>query len=164
MKPCKQCGQPAAPRSNLCPDCLRKTTRAYEDQAIAAAAPLGVPGGPILLDCQACKTPGMMRATTAPRFSGVLRVIGFLIAAPSALGLFIAIVAAFTSATTGSAQIAKATTDAAAAGAATATGIGIMFSVIVGAGSLVGGVVGWLLLSNRKVYRCQRCGFILERA
>jgi tetrahydromethanopterin S-methyltransferase subunit G len=50
------------------------------------------------------------------------------------------------------------------AGQAIGSGIGFLFSVIVGIFSLVGGLLGWLLLLNRNVYKCLRCGFILDRA
>lgn len=43
-------------------------------------------------------------------------------------------------------------------------GVGFVVSIFVGVASLVSGLVGYLLLMMRKVYRCGRCGFILERA
>ena len=61
-------------------------------------------------------------------------------------------------------QFAKATSDAATAGTAMGAGVSYAISIFIGATSLVAGLVGWLLLSSRKVYRCIRCSFILERA
>ena len=117
----------------------------------------------ISLDCSGCKTPASMNATTVSRFGGFIRFIGVIIVIPSVLGVLLAILFFVSTSMVATAQIAKATSDAAAAGTAIGAGIGYGISLFVGAASLVGGLVGWLLLSTRKVYKCVRCGFILER-
>ena len=117
----------------------------------------------ILLDCSACKTPASMNATTTPRFGGFIRFIGVIIVIPSVLGVLLAILFFVTTSTVTTGQLAKSTSDAAAAGTVIGAGIGYGISLFMGAASLVGGLVGWLLLSARTVYKCVRCGFILER-
>jgi len=115
------------------------------------------------LDCNACKTTSAMMATKLPKFSGVVRVIGVILLIPSFLGLgFAALV--FLSTVLVSAEHASASSDTAQAGAAVASVIGFGFSLFVGAVSLISGLLGWLLLLNRRVYRCLRCGFVFDRA
>lgn len=118
----------------------------------------------ISLDCSACRTPQSMTATTIPRFGGFIRFLGVIIVIPSILGVVLAIIFFISTSMVATEQLAGAESDAAAAGTALGAGIGYGISVFVGAGSLVGGLIGWLLLTSRKVYKCIRCSFILERA
>jgi hypothetical protein len=62
------------------------------------------------------------------------------------------------------ASVGPAKSDAEMAGQAIGFGIVFTFVLVVGVISFVGGLLGWLLLSNRSVYKCQNCGFILDRA
>jgi hypothetical protein len=116
------------------------------------------------LDCNACKSPSSMVATKVARFSGVIRAIGIILFIPSFLGFAIAALF-FISSVMATANVMPTThSEAEQAGAAIGFVIGFGFSIFVGVISLVGGLLGWLLLSNRKVYRCVRCGSIIERA
>lgn len=117
----------------------------------------------IQLDCNACKTPNSMTRTKVAKFSSVVRFIGQLLLIPSFLGIAFAILV-FMSFIFVTIQIPNSNNEAEKAGQAIGLGISILFSVTVGIISLVGGLVGWLLLLNRNVYKCQRCGFIIERA
>jgi predicted RNA-binding Zn-ribbon protein involved in translation (DUF1610 family) len=111
----------------------------------------------IQLDCSACKTKASMKATKIPKFNTILRIIGFIIVIPSVIGVLIAILIFITS------IIATATTQSSAGAAIDAT-ISFGFSLFIGCSSLVGGVIGWFLIMERKVYKCINCGFILDRA
>jgi len=104
-----------------------------------------------------------MAATAIPRFSGFIRFIGGIIVFPSILGLVVAVLILIATISTAGSVGAGAKTDAEAAGAAIGASIGFGFAVFVGAVSLVAGLVGWLLLMKRKVLKCERCGFVLDR-
>lgn len=115
------------------------------------------------LDCTACKTPNSMTATKIGKFSGVVRTIGGILLIPSFLGFAFAGLV-FVSTIMATASMPNAHSDAEQAGQAIGMGIGVVFCAIVAVISLVGGLLGWLLLMNKKVFKCQRCGFILDRA
>ena len=117
----------------------------------------------IRLDCNACKTPSAMIATKIAKFSAIIRVIGGILLVPSVLGIAFALLV-FLSTVMSSSVMSTAHSDAEQTGAAIGLGIGFMFSLFIGVISLVGGLLGWLLLLNRKVYRCMRCGFVIDRA
>jgi hypothetical protein len=104
-----------------------------------------------------------MSPSKVGRFSQVVRVIGGVLLVPSFIGMFIALLM-FISAvmTTGSSRTPHS--DAEAAGQAVGFGIVFIITFVVGIISFVGGLLGWLLLSNRNVFKCERCGFILDRA
>ena len=116
-----------------------------------------------MLDCNACKTAGSMTASKVPKFSQVVRVIGGILLIPSFLGLGFAVLL-FGSAIMTTSSMPSSNSDAAHAGATIGFGIAFIFSVFVGVVSLVGGLIGWLLLLNRNVYQCLRCSFIMDRA
>ena len=52
---------------------------------------------------------------------------------------------------------------AAVTGAAIGTGIGMAVAVFFGIASLIGGTVGYILIMKKKVFRCNQCGFIMDR-
>ena len=99
-----------------------------------------------------------MHATKIGRFSGLVRVIGYIFVIPSVLGIVISIITMFGVIGTG-AGVAEA--DAVTVGAgAMAVGTCIIFGII----SLVGGLIGWILIMKKKVFKCVRCGHIIDRA
>jgi len=108
------------------------------------------------LDCNACKTSGSMHASKVGKFSKVVRVIGGILLIPSVLGMLIAVLIFFFW-VLGSVGAARGPSGAEGA-------VVFVFCLFIGIASLVGGLLGWLLLMNRKVYKCVRCGFILDRA
>lgn len=118
----------------------------------------------MLLDCSACKTTQSMQATKVARFNAILRLIGVVIVIPSLLGIAFSFVTCFATSDAVTRVMAQAQTQADSTGAALGAGVGYGISAFIGASSLVGGLVGWLLLLKRKVYRCARCGFVLDRA
>ena len=118
----------------------------------------------IQLDCNACKTDGTMKPTKVARFNTILRVIGYVIVLPSLLGVAFAFTTCFATADAANEVMAQAQSGAETAGATIGAGIGYGIALFIGASSLVGGIIGWLLLLKRKVFRCMQCGFILERA
>jgi len=109
-----------------------------------------------------CRTQASMAQTSVPRFSGPVRLIGGILLIPTFLGFAFAgllMLSTFMAA----AGSPHTNSDAAAAGQVIGFGIGFIFAVIVGIVSLVGGLLGWLLLMNRKVYKCSRCAFVVDR-
>lgn len=103
------------------------------------------------LDCSACKAAQSMQATSIPKFGSVLRLIGYIIATPSALGIAFGALIAFVSIFS--------------SGGNAATGaLGVGFAVMIAAMSLVGGLIGWFLLGKRRAFVCERCRFVLDRA
>lgn len=117
----------------------------------------------IALDCSGCKTEQSMKPTKISRFNTILRLIGWIIVIPSILGVVVGFSTCVVTTQAMDAVTATAQTDAEAA-KATLAGVGYGISGFIAAASLVGGVVGYLLLLKRKVFRCMRCGFILDRA
>ena len=117
---------------------------------------------PLMLDCHACKTQGGMTKSNVARFSPVVQVIGVLLLIPSFLGIFfglfsmiMVIASAFTAPASGA-------DDGTIASVMVVSGIGVGLAFIIP--SFIGGLLGWLLLMRKKVFKCQRCGFILDRS
>jgi hypothetical protein len=108
----------------------------------------------IKIDCHACKLTGGMEKDTIKKFSGLLLVIGFIIAIPSAIGMAIAVFG----------LIGAVLVDVKNAGNTAATPIAIFISLFIFCTSLIGGGIGWFLLSSKKVFRCTRCGYVIDRA
>jgi len=99
-----------------------------------------------------------MNATKIGRFSGIVRFIGYIFVIPSVLGIVASVVMAIAVVGT-SAEMAE--TDAVAAGVgAMAVGTCIIFGI----SSLVGGLIGWILIMKKKVFKCIKCGHIIDRA
>ncbi|MFQ5688635.1 MAG: hypothetical protein ACE5GV_18480 [Candidatus Scalindua sp.] len=115
-------------------------------------------------DCGACKTESSMKATKIPRFNIILRIIGFIIVIPSVLGVLFSIIILFTTGQATSEVMSTAQSDAETTGAAIGATMGFGISIFIGASFLVGGTIGYLLLMKRKVYKCLKCGYILDRA
>ncbi len=119
--------------------------------------------GNVLLDCNACKSEKSMKAAKIPRFTTILRIIGYIIVIPSVLGVLFAVLMFFSTGSATSEVMSTVQTDAEATGAAIGATIGFGMSAFIGAISLVGGLIGWLLLMKRKVFKCISCGYILDR-
>jgi len=90
--------------------------------------------------------------------------IGYCIAIPSFFGFLFAVLMFFSTGNAANEVIEAAGSDAERAGATIGAGIGFGFSMFVGVSSLVGGLVGWLIIAKKKVFKCISCGFILDRA
>ena len=116
------------------------------------------------LDCNACKSQASMVATKVARFGGVIQAIGVILLVPSFLGFALAALSFISTMMASANVMPTAHSEAEQAGAAIGFVIGFGFSVFIGVISLVGGLLGWLLLLRRKVYKCLQCGFIIERA
>jgi hypothetical protein len=96
------------------------------------------------IDCQACKSTASMKPASIPRFGDFIRFIGYLIAAPAVLGA----VFCFYIVVNGGFGFAA----------------GGFFLFFIGGLSLVSGLIGYLLLMQKKVLLCSRCGHTLDRA
>jgi len=117
-----------------------------------------------LIDCNTCKSPRAMKPTKVSRFHGMVVFIGYCIAIPSFFGFLFAVLMFFSTGNAANEVIEAAGSDAERAGATIGAGIGFGFSMFVGVSSLVGGLVGWLIIAKKKVFKCISCGFILDRA
>lgn len=104
----------------------------------------------MLLDCGACKTAQAMEATAVPRFGRFIRFLGFLIVTPSLIGLAIAALLLIYE-VVGTVQGHE-------------PAFALFGALAIAFPALLGGLVGWLLLTKRKVYKCRLCGFVLDRA
>lgn len=120
--------------------------------------------GRMLLDCSACKNDRTMEPTKVHRFGGFIRLIGYIIVLPSVLGVVLAVILFIGGTSATSDVINTATSDAEKAGAAIGGAMTFGFAIFLGGASLVGGLVGYLLLISKKVWRCITCGYIIERA
>jgi len=119
----------------------------------------------IKIDCSTCKSEGSMVSTKIAKFNFIARLIGGIIVIPSIIGVIFALMMFFsTGQATTEIMATEALDPAAQAGAAVGASIGFGMSLFVGGSSLVSGLIGWLLLMKRKVYKCIQCGFILDRA
>ncbi len=156
---CEKCGSRVSDNMKFCWKCGSPATRISSPTAPIITSTIDQ----IRLDCSACKTTASMTATKVGKFGDIVRVIGGILLVPSFLGMALAALT-FVSTIMGTASMPSARSDAEEAGRAIGFGMVFIFTVVVGVGSLVGGLLGWLLLSNRKVYKCQNCGFIIDRA
>lgn len=110
-----------------------------------------------MLTCEKCHAPGM-RATRIPRFSGVARVLGFLCMIPSALGMLL--VSSYwliaVAQTAGRADVSVANMAVGGLGFAI-----VILTFFLGVPSFL---IGYLLISRKKVWRCGLCDFVFDRA
>ena len=107
----------------------------------------------IKLNCQSCGTEKSMVATKVNKFGGVVRVIGWMIVAPSLLGIAICLISMFLVA----GQSGDTSADHVAKG-----GLEVLFMFLAG-GALVSGLIGYILIGKKKVFKCGVCGSIKER-
>ncbi|GAB4261829.1 MAG: hypothetical protein Kow0092_11650 [Deferrisomatales bacterium] len=113
------------------------------------------------LPCRACG--GTMERDRLARFPWIVRLIGYLILLPSLLGVAMGLLFALTTCQAALEASRQAATDAPTAAAlGAAAGQGLAAAVWIP--SLVGGLLGWLLLLRRRVWRCTRCGHVIDRA
>ena len=101
------------------------------------------------LDCSACKSDQTMVATKVSRFSGIVRFIGYVFVVPSVLGVILCVKSMF----------GVAGNDTGDDVQTMAVGMLMVFAII----SLVGGLVGWILIMKKKVFKCTACGHIMDR-
>lgn len=119
-----------------------------ENQGPSNKTAATAPGQTYSIDCTACKLAAGMEKRTIARFPFFIRIIGMIIATPSALGMLF-----------GAILILKP-----------GPGFGLDSPSLFWPGffiitiSATGGLVGWLLLMRKKAWVCGRCGFMLDRA
>lgn len=115
------------------------------------------------LDCSACGSAQSMAPTQVSKMSGVVQLIGWLIVVPSLLGVLFAALM-FVAGLFATGEVSSTNmSDAEAAGA----GLGLMMtsgtSLCLGASSLVSGLIGYLLIMKKKVWKCTQCGYHIDR-
>lgn len=110
------------------------------------------------LNCQACGGQHTMQPTQVSKMSPVVIVIGWLIAIPSILGVLFAVLL-FAIGLIGAGQ--------ADPGAEGAAGMAVFLSggtaACIGISSLISGLVGYLLIMKKKVWKCNQCGYHIDR-
>jgi len=106
-----------------------------------------------MLNCTACSSEKSMEATQIKKFNPLIRLIGYIIVTPSVIAIVVFTIGLF--------NIAM---DGAEGGSEAAQGMAIGMVVFMIAAALVSGLIGWLLLMKKKVFKCIHCGFILDRA
>lgn len=147
---CPKCGAERVAAAE-CPQCgiiyAKAEQMAYQrkkDQANQGSSPAGRAPGGWAVDCPACKLEGGMEKKVLPRFPPFIRILGYIIATPSAVGIAFGVVAA------------------AMAIHRDIPG-GFFISMGFAGVAAVGGLIGWLLLMRRKAWACQRCGHNIDR-
>jgi len=158
---CQTCGESVSTNMKFCWKCGAPVEQKASEPIVTPVTQ--ATGSTLQLDCNACKTTSSMMSTRIARFSNIVRVIGCILLVPSFLGIAFAGLMLL-STLMATSQMPTGHSDAENAGRAIGFGIGFVFSIVVGVISLVGGLVGWLLLLNRNVWKCMRCGFVLDRA
>ncbi len=109
----------------------------------------------IKLNCQSCNAEKSMVATKVSKFGGVVKVIGWLIVTPSVIGIVMFTISAF--------MIANQQKGHNSPSDDVATGGAELVCFLLAGASMVGGLVGWILISKKKVFKCGVCGSIKER-
>ena len=112
----------------------------------------------IKLNCNACNSQRSMSATKVRRLSKIVVVIGWILTIPSILGLLLAILVFI-----GGIYFTSSTIDNFGETIPIIDFIIYGSSLYIGVSSLVGGLIGYLLIMKKKVYKCSMCGFIIDR-
>lgn len=114
------------------------------------------------LNCSACGTQGSMYPDKVSKMSPVVQIIGWIFAIPSIIGVVLSILFFVLGVLGIGAQ------DAMHEGEEAAKGVAVMLtgsmSACMGISSLVSGLIGYLLIMKKKVWKCSNCGFHLDRA
>jgi len=101
----------------------------------------------VKLDCKNCNGKQSMYKAEIGRFSPVVVIIGWIIVTPSLLGIFVSTIMLFSGMNGGS-----------------FTGIRVTISLAFGVFSLLSGLLGYILIMKKKVYKCNICGSTIDRA
>ena len=108
------------------------------------------------LNCQACGGEKTMKPAKVSKMSPVVQVIGWLLTIPSILGiLFSGFIFLSSLLATGTAE------DPSVGGAALVAGTGT--AVCTALSSLIGGLLGYILIMKKKVWKCNQCGYHIDR-
>ena len=103
-----------------------------------------------------------MRPTKAPRFAGYLRLVGLALLLPSLGAIGFASSDALSRAREWLA--ADAATRAAWYGSPYGNALADLFDLFIGGGGLFTGLIGASFLRRRRVFRCDECDYVLDRA
>ena len=103
------------------------------------------------LNCKACDQEKTMAPTKINKFSPIVVLIGWILVIPSILGMFWAFSSIFA---LGTSELSE-----------TVIGFGAIIAFcFIGIPSLVMGLLGYLLIMKKKVFKCIKCDFIMDRA
>lgn len=109
--------------------------------------------------CNTCGAGSLIRKKKY-RMSGPVVVIGYILILPSILGILISVfifLAALAAGGSTAANAAASANASSAAGVAVGTAIGGGIALFLGLASLVGGLLGWLLIMKKRVLECNVC-------
>lgn len=96
-----------------------------------------------------------MIPTKVNKFGGMVKFIGWLIVIPSMLGVVISLILVL--------MVPGASGgDSSESGQVAQGAVEVLFFFLGGA-SLVGGLIGWILISKKKVFKCNVCGSLKDR-
>jgi len=104
----------------------------------------------VKVDCPICKAELSLKATKAPKFNTALRIIGYIVAAPSVFAMLMGLVTI-----TGIIGLAAGGEEQSVINAFDKIGL------IIIAFSLLGGLIGLILMKKRKIFKCLKCEFIV---
>ena len=158
---CGSCGENISRNMAACPFCKATVVEPAEP-----TIERGFNEG-LRLHCRACETESSMIPTFIPRMSAIVRVIGVILLIPSFAGVIgsgITLMLYLIALLSGSPSSSRVSSDAEMAGRALGVGIGFIAALSWGILSFVFGLIGWLLLMNRNVWKCTRCGTVFDRA
>lgn len=158
---CPTCGRSISDRA---PTCIHCGGDPRASATVIQSVETGAAPRAVQLDCQACRTPATMQRSNVKRFPWVVRLIGQVILIPSLLGVAFGVLLIIGGLRSHGAVSADLANEAQRTGAAVGLGITMLGGAGIAGSSLVGGLVGWLLLLKRKVWQCTRCGHVLDRA
>lgn len=153
IAPCSHCGRKVSDRAPYCSGCGKPVT-AQPLAEVPELPPADAPHDGELrsLPCPLCRDPAGLEPSEVPKFRGLTRVAGYILALPGVFGLVVAALLAVV------AMIGTLTGGGAWAGA------GLGPALILAAGSVVVGLLGWLLLGCQSAWLCRRCGHFLARS
>lgn len=171
MTSCPKCGKKNNPYAIECQKCgiifkkyeqiqQRKVQRPKMQETTTRKADIGaIPS----INCNTCGSEKSMGPTQIHKFGGIVLFIGYLIVIPSVLGVLFAVLIFISTVSASSDVMATAQSDPEKAGAAIGAAMGLGMAAFIGVGSLISGLIGWLLIMKKKVFKCASCGFILDR-
>ena len=104
----------------------------------------------IKINCKACDGKESMIPVKISRMSPAVQVIGWIITVPSIIGVVFSFIMFFKF------GFMK--------GNAFGSMLGTGLMLFTGIASLVGGLIGYLLIMTKKVFKCTLCGAVIDRA
>ena len=149
---CPHCAETILAAARKCKHCHEIVAQTIEVEAPTFGQTVANAERPPALSygvkCKTCDV-GALNRQKVYRMSGIVVAIGYILLAPSVLGLLIT---AYLFIRT----VGVLTADSSTAGLAAQGFIETLY-IMVGAGFLVAGLLGWLLVMKKQILRCTHC-------